>query len=489
MPQPLNDPIPITTRAGRSTNPTLFQHLGNIELFNDLLFNRERVYQSRERPSPVRTSSISGEVPVEDKGTKQDSVQSIGSREEGEAINDNSASSYPSITGMAVGKRRGRPPRTASARAETGRKLKISAIKKRSISALDRTQVVSKIQKPVPKANSGKRVNGRGASVADAFVISDDDDNVDGDFKRPRQQNRTESLSPRRQLLKVDTPNSEDGLIPTSTQGNHLQSGNFRIELEHTKELEKLRQQLLSAQRNAVQIKEDLEREATELQRHQSVAFHTTIADYTDKLEAERGRSSDLSWECDYLRRELDMARSCLKSEVTLIRERDGYERLCQKEQDTKSDLIRKLTETGEDSNRRITELTQEIQQLNTQGEQLREEALQLKDENAALRVTSTSSLSQATESRSTASPAPSPASSSEQEQRLVNLRRTYITVRKRYDSLRFVATNITTTTRSWDYGSYGEFGQYLRQLKNALDEFDHEEQARALSSQVAKTE
>lgn len=369
-----------------------------------------------------------------------------------------------------------RPTKNAPAKAKPKERSSVTVIKKRSPPTASKTEGASKIQKTVPKANSGKRVNGRGASVLDAYVISDDDD----DFYQPRQQSRTDSLTPPRQMLKIDSSGSEDDLnpipTPTSTQSNNLDNGLMRMKVVHLKELEQLRQQLNASEAKVKQIKEEAKREAIKLQRQQCITSDKHMADLEEEIEAERHRSNDLTWECDYLRREMEAAHNCLEGEADLIQQREGYKRLYKEEQDNNANLRRGLIEKDEESTRKATEMEKEIQQLAKQIEDLQREVTQLVNENAALRA---SSLSQYAERRSSASPAPSQSSSvSNQEQRLVNIRKTYIAVKKRYDNLHSVATNISTATRSWDYANFGEFGQYLGQLKTALDENGLEEQA-----------
>jgi hypothetical protein len=392
--------------------------------------------------------------------------------------------SYLKSTEMAVSKPKGRPPKKVPAKAKPKGKLGLTTTRKCSLPITSKTDRASKVQKITSKANSGKRVNGRGASVTDVFDNSNDDDN---EFIQPRDESKTDSLTPTRQVLRIGTPSSDDDLNPTSGYNNSLQNEIVRIKFAHSEELAQLQQQLSASQARVGQIKEDAEREAIEQQRRQSVASGKYMADLEDELEAERSRSSDLSWECDHLRRGLEAARGCLKGEAGLIQQRDEYERLYKEEHDTNADLMHKLTQKDEESTRKATEMAKEVQQLTTQTQNLRHELTQLTNENAVLRA---SSSLQYTERHSSASPVPSQSSTalsqsttSNAEQRLANIRKTYITVKKRYDNIHSVAMNISTTTQIWDYGSLGEFGQYLRQLKTALEENGPEQQGTTMGS------
>lgn len=399
--------------------------------------------------------------------------------------------SYLKSTDMAVSKPRGRPPKKAPAKAKPKRKSELAATKKCSPSATSKTERASKIQKTVPKANSGKRVNGRGASVTEAFVIFDSDEE---DFDQ--QRSRTDSLTPPRQMLKIDSPGNEDDLNPTltptstSTYSDNPENEFLRMKVAHAREIDSLHLQLSASEAKVKQIKEDAEREALELQHRQSVSSDKQMADLEDELQIERRRTSDLTWECDHLRRETESARSCLKGEADLMLQRDEYERLYKEEQDTNADLMRGLVEKDEESTRKATEMAEEIQQLTKQIEDLQREVSDSRNENAALR-TSAYSTPQVIDRASSPSLSLSPlqsTSASDAELRLVNIRKTYITVKKRYDNLHSVASNISTATRSWDYGSFGEFGQYLRQLKTALDENGPEGQGAAVTgSRVVK--
>jgi chromosome segregation ATPase len=255
----------------------------------------------------------------------------------------------------------------------------------------------------------------------------------------------------------------------------------------HAKEIEQLHQQLNAAEVKVKQVKQEAEQRIFELQRQQIITSDRQMADLQECLEVERRQSSGLSWECDYLRREIEAARSCLKGESNLIREHDEYIQSHKEEQEVNANLIRSLRKKDEESVRKADEEAKDMQRLVKDMEELQREFTQLKDEFAPLK---SFSLSQTAESRSNASSTPSQSpSTSYAEQRLANMRKTYITVKRRYDRLHAVAMNISTTTRSWDYGSFGEHGQYLRQLKTALDDNGQEEQAVGLNSPVAKVE
>jgi hypothetical protein len=51
------------------------------------------------------------------------------------------------------------------------------------------------------------------------------------------------------------------------------------------------------------------------------------------------------------------------------------------------------------------------------------------------------------------------------------NIRKTYIKIKRRYDSLRSVAADLSAITVNMDLSSFGEFGKSLKQMKKALEE------------------
>jgi len=57
------------------------------------------------------------------------------------------------------------------------------------------------------------------------------------------------------------------------------------------------------------------------------------------------------------------------------------------------------------------------------------------------------------------------------EEQKVDNIRKTYATIKRRFDMLHSVAVNLSTCTRSMEASTFGEFGQYLRQLRAVLEE------------------
>jgi len=385
-----------------------------------------------------------------------------------------------------VSKPRGRPPKKGTAKENPKGRLGVTATKKRSPPARTQPERASKIQKAVPKANSGKRVNG-GASITDTYVISDSEDE-DADVQR---QIATDSLTPPR---KIDSPGTEADLtplpLPTQTSmlshSNNLENELVCIKVVHAREVECLRGQLSAAVAKAEQIKEDAKRQALDLQRRQSITSDKQTADREEELELERRRTSDLTWENDHLRKEMEAARSCLRGEVDLIQQRDDYERLYNEGKEAHADAVRGFEEKDREATRKAEEMATEIQELEKQIEDIQHEVSDVRSENTALRT----SANEPPVVNGRASPTPSMTSSqltsaTDAEQRLVNVRKTYITVKKRYDNLHSVVSNISTATRSWDYCNFGEFGAYLKQLKTALDENGPEEQSLVLASQA----
>ncbi|KAF3033521.1 hypothetical protein E8E11_001103 [Didymella keratinophila] len=488
-----SDPIP----SQQPRSPSFLKRLGNFDLLNSLVFNREKVYQSLKRLSPIRTGSLeervvrSPSIESEDRVIRSVEDEIEDEDEQAEVMPPRGSSvisSYLKSTDMAVSKPRGRPSKQALAKATPKGRMGVATTKKRGPPARTRTERASKIQKTVPKANSGKRVNG-GASITDAYVISDSED----EYVDLQRRIATDSLTP---PLKIDPPGTEDDLTPlptatpapTPSRSNNFENELMRLEVAHTKkveEVERLRQQLSATEAMTKQTKEDAERQVLDLQRRQSITSDKQMADREEELEFERRRTSDLTWENDHLRKEMEAARSCLKGEVHLIQQRDDYERLYNEEKEAHADSVRGFEEKDWDSIRKVESMVTEIQKLGKQIEDLQREVSDLRGENAALRI----SADESPVVNERASPTPSMSSSqltsaSDAEVRLANMRKTYITVKKRYDNLHSVVSNISTATRSWDYGSFGEFGAYLRQLKTALNDNGPEKQV-VLGSQA----
>jgi hypothetical protein len=193
--------------SSRPTSPYLFQRIGNIDLVNNLVFNREKVYQSLRKSSPIRTSTPKKEEEstriqsIEEKGCYR-VIPSIEEQKEGDAVEAEPILSYLNSTKMVVKKLKGRTAKKAPAKAKPKEKMVVMTTRKRSLLVAN-IERASKIQKSLPRANSGKRVNGRGSSATDAFVISDDEE-----VGERRRESRTDSLTPPRQMLKIDSPDS-----------------------------------------------------------------------------------------------------------------------------------------------------------------------------------------------------------------------------------------------------------------------------------------
>lgn len=486
MPKHSNHSDP-NTETQRHRSPSLLHRFGSFDLFNRLLFNREAVYHDLRRSSPVRASDRE-ETADKDQGTDGEDcvVQSVDFKEEEEGVPLQTVPLQRTPTNMAVNKGQGRPPKKGQARVTRSIRSEVTVTKKRSASATNKNKRASKMQKMVPKANSGKRVNGRGDSITNAFVISDTEDNHDP-LRVP-----TESLTPPRHKFEIDYPDSEDDEKPTfvatptpiPTHSTNLTNELVRLRVSHAREIECLRLQLGASQANLTRAKEDVIQQVLDLQRRHVISNDKQMADCEDELATEKLHSYELSWECTHLRREMEEASSRLQGEQGLIQQRDEFERLYKEEQTTNANLLHELEDKDSDSTRKATELATEMLQLANQIEALQREVSDLKADNAALRISASS-----TPSPRSDSPAHSLSSAqSDADIRLANIRKTYITVKRRYDNLHSIAANISTVTQSWDHGSFGEFGSYLRQLKTALDENGPVE-GKTSASQVTKVE
>ncbi|KAJ4321526.1 hypothetical protein N0V94_002845 [Neodidymelliopsis sp. IMI 364377] len=341
---------------------------------------------------------------------------------------------------------------------------------KRSASAVSKDERASKARKIVPKANSGKRVNGRGASIADAISISDDDNGAE----KPQRKNIVSIKLPKR-ILQLSNLVNEDELNQEPSGKADLEHRSLQTDAAHEKDLQHLQQQLAAAKAKIMELQHDAEWKAISLIRQQDIEINKQRAELEEAIEAERAGLSDRSWECAQLHRELEAERSRLKGESNLIQERDEYERLYKEGQAINTKLLRSLQERDEESVRNLTRSAGEIRNLTAQLSSLQGELSQLKQESAFLETPSPPSQQPFT-TRSTTSPSPPLSqSSSPTDTRLANIRKTYITVKRQYDCLRSIAMNISTATRSWDCNGFGEFGGYLKQLRVVLQESGRE--------------
>ncbi|KAF1956533.1 hypothetical protein CC80DRAFT_504372 [Byssothecium circinans] len=66
--------------------------------------------------------------------------------------------------------------------------------------------------------------------------------------------------------------------------------------------------------------------------------------------------------------------------------------------------------------------------------------------------------------------PSPS-AASSDSQTRDENLRKTFITVKRKYDNLHSTCENISTATRGMDLSSFGEFGRYVKTMRSTMND------------------
>ncbi|KAJ4334768.1 hypothetical protein N0V95_009082 [Ascochyta clinopodiicola] len=390
---------------------------------------------------------------------------------------------------MSASKPRVRSQKTAPAKTKPKGISGLIVSRKRSSPVTNKIERAPKVRKTAPRANSGKRVNGRGASATDAFVISDDEND---NCVQPRKESRTDSLTPPYQMLKADSPSLEDDLNPTPTYRNNLENELVCMKRIHAKELEQFHQQLCASlcasEAKAKLVREDADREAAELQQRQSILSDKQMANLDEVIEAERRRSSGLSWECDHLHRELKAASNRLVGERALIRERDEYKRLYTEGQNINTGLMHDLTEQKEETARKATAAADARQRLEAQMHDVQREVAQLRDENAALKAVSSSQIMERSDVSASPAPSQSP-TTSHFEQRLANVRKTYVTVKRRYDSLYAVATNVSTTTRSWDYGNFGEVGHHLQQMNAVMDEIGRESQMGRYGGSMAKVE
>ncbi|KAJ4986838.1 hypothetical protein SVAN01_07643 [Stagonosporopsis vannaccii] len=452
MPQTSAPRYPIS-QPDRPISPSFFQRLGALELFNNLLFNKERVYEGIKR-----ASSSTGSIAREEKSPQRQSVTSedqiVRSNEAREEImpsKRNASVSSMGARGKPAMELRNTPSRKASAKSRS--KDKRSSNKKRGTPASSELECASKIRKAVARTNSGRRVDGRRTRVDGAFVASADED----DNSLSRQETRVDSLTPRGRLLKTDPlpdliPDAAP-VQPPSTNTVTLKLDYARLRETHAKELSQLRIQLHASQAHAQHVREQAEHDAL-LSHRRDVAHEKAVAGLRQELEAEQQRSADLTRQCNQLRGEADAACNRLKSEGE---QRDEWKRLYEEALATNAERARDLAGKDEEAARKTAETQQEIGCRAEQDQHPQRDTAALNDEDAPVSATDSSTASQ------TRLP-PCPLTTTrgpmlDVDMRLLNLRRTYITIKKRYDNLHCIAEQVVTATRGWDVDALGEVG------------------------------
>ncbi|OSS52650.1 hypothetical protein B5807_02976 [Epicoccum nigrum] len=508
MPQDLTDSRQ-TSSGEPPPSDTPLQRLDSFDLFNNLLFNRENVYQNCRRVSPIETVAVKDDTPGEKNRmkSKDRAPQSAGSVEKEANMPSNFGPLlfYLDESAVAASDSGKRPRKTTLDKPRTRPKRPTLGG-----SSIERG---SKIIKTLPEANTSKRVNGRGATLLDAIILSDDDDTA----KEPRRRFSTRSLTPPHEI-KADGPSSDDDIKPSqflTPKPICSLTSDFevvRLKAAHAKEMADLHHQLNTSEVRARQIKAEAEQAAAELQRCRLVDSNKHTANLEEKLENERNRSNDLRWECKHLRQQLGDAHASLEKGKEIKEQRDAYERLYKEQRDTTADLQREKAEQQDLAQRKERVLTEQIASLAARHDLLQREVSQLQDDNIALQTDSaalqddnaalqsdnnilqddgndslrdgdsdtlqdnsdtlqdaqsTQFSTSFTASTSTSDPDQTP----DYEQRLANMRKTYIAIKKKHDMLSSVATGLASATRGWDYGNFGEFGGYLRQLGAVLGE------------------
>lgn len=455
----------------------VFQRLSTLDLLDDLILDREKVHQDPRRTSTNGTVNFKTEKPLQhSSNTSQAQKVHSKSAEEDLVLAESSAlSSHLGTKEMTISKPKVRPAKVSLAKVKSAQRSCVIVIKKRSPPASSKTERAPKVQRRLSDPHIEDRVNGRSASTDDAYFVSDDENHLD----QPDQNGKMDNRTPSHQMLEIDSSDYMDNGTPRRApvfEGESSVDHKLivaRIQATHVEELECVRQQLDASVTKLKQTHKQHKQDALEAQRQQSVASDKLLADLREELEAEKCVSCHLSWECEDWRRKSENAKDCLEREAALTSQRNEYERLCQEGKCIYAEIVRSCTK-NEESICKENEMVQEVQQLAKQIDELKFQVMSLESKDEALRA---SALSQASQNRSSISPAPSQLSGvSDHKQRLANVRKTYIKVKKKYDNLYSVAANISIVTRLWSHSNFGQFGQYLKQLEIALDESNAEE-------------
>jgi hypothetical protein len=287
---------------------------------------------------------------------------------------------------------------------------------------------------------------------------------------------------------KLDSPDSDSDHL--SARRKNSQEEQRRKDKEREQELQQLRDQLATAETKLAKAT----REVEELTKENADLKITAV-------RMENIKKNDIA----KVEQRLKSAEEKVRS---VIRERDQQGISLDNSNRDRSDLAtkfeeqRRLREEEKKEHKRVVEdiikmadaekptkdfLVTENARLRQEVERLKSVALSTKNRAPATPPSSYppgSIFNTSSQPRATVSPAPSNSSSNDEEKKEENIRKTYLTVKKRFDNLHSAAVKIRTCTQSMDLSSFGEFGQYVRQLRKALED-DGKEARQAMATRV----
>lgn len=226
------------------------------------------------------------------------------------------------------------------------------------------------------------------------------------------------------------------------------------IKLRHAKELHSLRQHYDTELQKTKDLNNEMRKSVSQMEidsRRKEKEDEDIIATLHHRLEA-----------AEIEKNKLEATISENESVNALQQQIDALEAALTKEKTEHEELMKSLDTTRFDArieSPSVKAASEQISTLQATNAVLVKEVEMLKDTK-----------------RSLLSPAPSSSSQSSDEQnRIENVRKTYMKIKRNYDVLHSAAVKLNTCTNGMSFTNFGDFGSSLRQLRQVLDEHKNE--------------
>lgn len=388
-----------------------------------------------------------------------------------------------------VSKRRGKPPQKSSTKS-MGKPVGATS-RKRPASKVHGEEAPAKASKITFNANTGRRVDisgsvARRAPTPDNVIIipDDDDDDVTKSNPKPRKEpaipqapdkiltpktvpapqvpSRIVDQSPT-PFVKVDSTNpsfSAVDLLPSYSSDDSISKKE-----ELAQDSRDARQELVAAKETSRYLQQELEKARD----HQNRATKAKqdLGKLTGEVEAKERAARIVVQERDQLRDQLrDQNQEALSAQEHHLKELQEVRTQYEKEVRNRKDEEQSHAEIVDNILKNSAASATKVETLETENGRLLHEVETLKA--AATTFRSPPMLSSAPSSIS-----------SDEGKREENVRKMFVTTKRKYDILQSAASNLVTCTRSMDLSCFGEFGGYVKKLRGALDLGDGSQSSR----------
>lgn len=449
------------------------------DLFADLVFNRDNVYDSHLQPTRSTSKTPSTLRSVIEPSRYPESHTKA---EEPEFLNmpgirtPKKDSPSPSVSKRIL---RPRKKDAAKSRGKTTiLKIRKQPIVQEAVGSLGRatkrlkidqkseedvkSEFAARPQEADAKANISNKFSTFEATTTSPEVITilDDDEEPPATPTKSKHSPMLSFIKPSVfQSPKADTPDSEADLEPRFPNQN-LHDSNKQV----LAELDTARRELKAAHDMVQQSRKDVEKRHADHQLAKSkyeARKNKDITRFSKELEAERKVSRSIAAERDQLSDRLNSHTAAQTIERgKLILELDELQvRYNQEMENRKADVK---------SHENILE---DLLKSKAENDGAQEQVASLQTGNARL-LREVQNLRTAASARTTLSPVPS-VNSSEEDKRDDNVRKMYIKTKRQHDVLHSAAKDLITCTRTMDLSSFGEFGKYMRKLRTCLETED----------------